>query len=339
MRGFGGGRRAQGARRMKQAKPIVSTRSRDSALGRETRSLMGASKRTRSAPAGRNLPSLPSFRGKAKAGPSRVAGARRPGFGRLVSPARAAGLLGMLASGLLLTFVTGPTAFALTRTEVPPLRWTADADVQAALAVADGANVFQLDTAPIEAALRALPGVAAASVTVQLPDGVVVVAIQEREAILAWEAGERRYLADRNGLIFATVSKSAELPEGVAVVEDRRIGAAERYGVGNRIEAVDLDVATRLASIKPNDVGSTADRLRVRITNPDGFVLFTDGGWAGVFGFYSPAVRPTDIIPGQVRLLRSFLVNNGEGAVARVILASDEGGTYVPKATPKPTRK
>ena len=338
MRGFGGGRKAQGARRMKQARPIVASRSPDAALGRETRGLLGAPKRTASSPAARNLPGLPSFAGGGKRGSRRLAGLRRPGFGRLVSPARAAGLLGMLASGFLLTFVTGPSAFALTRTEVPSLQWTPDADVRAALAIPDGANIFQLDTTPIEAALEGLPAVAAANVAVQLPEGVVVVAIEEREAILAWEAGDRRYLADRQGVLFASVDKDAELPMGVAVVEDRRVGSAERFAVGSRLDAVDLDVATRLGSIRPIDVGSVADRLRLRITNPDGYVLFTDGGWTAVFGFYSPAVRPTTIIPGQVRLLRSFLQNNGEAAVARVFLASDEGGTYVPKRTPKPAK-
>jgi hypothetical protein len=337
VKGFGGGgRKAQGARRMKQARPIVTTRSADSALGRETRGLVGAPKRGRSGPASRALPSLPSFRAP---GRKRVAGLRRPGIGRLVSPARAAALLGMLASGFLLTFVTGPSAFALARTDVPTLQWTADADLRAALAIPDGANVFRLDTAPMEAALEALPGVAAADVAVRLPDGVIAVTIQEREAILAWEAGEQRFLADRHGVIFATVRRGAELPAGVAVIEDRRSGSAESLGIGSRLDPVDLDVATRLGSLKPGDVGSAESRLRVRITNPDGYVVFTEGGWTGVFGFYSPATRPTELIPGQVRLLRSFLVQHGEAAVARVILASDTAGTYVPKATPKPTKK
>ena len=245
----------------------------------------------------------------------------------------------MLASGFLLTFVTGPSAFALTRTEIPSLRWTADADVRAALSIPDGGNVFQLDTPPLEAALEALPGIAAADVAVTLPDGVVVVTIREREAILAWEAGERRFLADREGVVFAAVGRGDELPAGVAVIEDRRTGSAATLAIGSRLDPVDLDVATRLGSLTPADVGSTESRLRVRITNPDGFVVFTEGGWTGVFGFYSPATRSTAMIPGQVRLLRSFLLEHGEGAVARVILASDTDGTYVPKATPKPTKR
>ncbi len=259
-------------------------------------------------------------------------------MGRLVSPARAAGLLGMLASGFLLTFVTGPTAFGLERMDVPTLTWTADEDLRAALAVPEGANAFHVDTGTLEAALEALPGIAAAEVRVALPEAAVVVTVQERAAILAWQVGGARFLADREGVIFASLAEDAALPPGVAVVEDRRTGAADGLAVGSRLDPVDLDVATRLGSLTPQDLGSAASRLRVRITNADGYAVLAEGGWAAVFGFYSPATRPTGIIPAQVRLLKSLLAGR-ENGVARVILASETDGTYVPKATPAPTTK
>lgn len=349
MKGFGGRRRARGARPGKGAKRVKDPRPHDAALGRETRGLVGPSRadRTQRGRGGRpgfarlaglpGLPDLAVFRGRGAGGRSTARGRGR-GVRRLVTPARAAGLLGMLASGFLLTFVTGRSAFALTRTDAPALRWTADADVRASLALPGSPNVFDLDTAPLEAALEALPGIAEADVRVTLPDGALVVAIQEREAILAWEAGDARFLADREGVVFASVAKDAELPAGVAAVEDRRTGADDQLSIGARLDPVDLDVATRLASLMPSDVGSAAPRLRVRITDDDGFVVFVEKGWSATFGFYSPATRPTSIIPGQVRLLRSFL-SGKEATVARVILASETDGTYVPLATPKPTKK
>jgi hypothetical protein len=337
---LGGRRRAQGARPTKAARAHGTGRSPDAALGRETRGLVGPAKDGRRGPAGkqgqdgRRLPSLPSLGGRRG---GRRAGSRRSALGRLFMPARAAGLLGMIVSGFLLTFVTGPSAFALSRTELPSLEWTADADLHAALAVPEGANVFRLDTAPIEAALEALPGVASADVRVALPDAAVVVAIEEREAILAWEAGDTRFLADREGVVFATIALDEALPAGVAVVEDRRAGAAGNLAIGSRLDPVDLDVATRLGSLTPADVGSAASRLRVRVTDPDGFVIFVDKGWTAVFGFYSPATRPTGMIPGQVRLLRSYL-DGREAATARVVLASETDGTYLPKPTAKPAK-
>jgi hypothetical protein len=42
------------------------------------------------------------------------------------------------------------------------------------------------------------------------------------------------------------------------------------------------------------------------------------------------------MIPGLVRLLKSLLAGR-EAGVARIVLASETDGTYVPRATPKPT--
>jgi hypothetical protein len=43
------------------------------------------------------------------------------------------------------------------------------------------------------------------------------------------------------------------------------------------------------------------------------------------------------MIPGQVRLLRSLLAGI-EPTISRIILASETDGTYIPKATPRPSR-
>ena len=101
-----------------------------------------------------------------------------------------------------------------------------------------------------------------------------------------------------------------------------------------RLDAVDLDAATRLASLVPADVGSSAVSLAVVVTDENGFVLDTrPKGWSAVFGFYTPSLRTTELIPGQVRLLRSLLAGR-EQLVDRVILASETDGTYTPRATP-----
>ncbi|HXG26520.1 MAG TPA: FtsQ-type POTRA domain-containing protein, partial [Candidatus Binatia bacterium] len=261
---------------------------------------------------------------------------RLPRLGRIVTPGRAGGLLGMLVAGFLYSFATGPTAFGLSATRLPELRWTDASTVRATLGLADGANVFRIDTGPLESALEALPAVASARVDVLLPDAEVVVSIEEREAILAWEAGSMRYLADHEGVLFAAVPKDERLPAGLVVVEDRRLGAADAFAIGDRLDTTDLDVATRLGSLTPADVGSAASRLRVRVTEGDGFVLVTDGGWVAVFGVYSPATRPADMIAGQARLLRSILYGR-EDQLARIVLASETSGTYVPKPSPRAT--
>jgi hypothetical protein len=81
-----------------------------------------------------------------------------------------------------------------------------------------------------------------------------------------------------------------------------------------------------------------AAQLNVAATDADGFIVAAPGGWTAVFGFYSPATRSTDIVPEQVRLLRSLL-DGREDTVRRIILASGTDGTYVLRATPRPTRR
>jgi hypothetical protein len=97
-----------------------------------------------------------------------------------------------------------------------------------------------------------------------------------------------------------------------------------------------VEVANRLGSLEPADVGSAAERLRLTVDDVDGFLVSVSGGWTAVFGFYSPATRSAEMIPGQVRLLRSLLLDR-EPNTRRIILASVTDGTYVPRSTPKAT--
>ena len=53
-----------------------------------------------------------------------------------------------------------------------------------------------------------------------------------------------------------------------------------------------------------------------RAWRPDGFVIRADPqGWLAIFGFYTPSLRTPELIPGQVRLLRSLLT---DGIIAGV---------------------
>ena len=94
--------------------------------------------------------------------------------------------------------------------------------------------------------------------------------------------------------------------------------------------AVTLAAALPLPSLHPAHVGSGARSLVLRVDDEDGFTMRTrPGSWTAVFGFYMPTLRTTELIPGQVRLLRSLLAGRETG-VRRVILADDRSGTYIP---------
>ncbi|MBI2764194.1 MAG: FtsQ-type POTRA domain-containing protein [Chloroflexi bacterium] len=256
-------------------------------------------------------------------------------FGRRrLTPPRAAAILGVLASvGALYGLATTP-AFVLTRTELPVLRWTTTDALVRAIATPDGANLFQIRTGPIEDRLRALPAVAAARVSVSLPD-TLVVEVDEREAILAWGVGESRSLVDREGVVFAVVDAGSGAMAAVPTIVDSRPGSTA-LTVGSMIDPVELDAARRLGSLTPDTIGSGATSLVTTVNEATGFVVGTvPRSWVAIFGLYTPTLRTPAIIPGQVRLLRSLLAGR-EARIDKVILADQDRGTYVLKETDAP---
>jgi cell division septal protein FtsQ len=253
-----------------------------------------------------------------------------------LSPVRAGALLAMLVSAAALYGVANSSAFTFEQLLLEGAALTDPDAVHQALEDVQGENLFGLRTGPIEAVLAELPTVRRADVTVRLP-GSLLVRLQERTPILVWQVGARRYLVDADGRLFARLGEepgadAATLP----VVEDRRATSAG-LSVGGRLEPVDLDAATRLASLVPADVGSEATTLTVAVGDANGFVVRArPQDWTAVFGFYTQSLRTPDLIPGQVRLLRSLVIGR-EPLLERVILASETDGTYTVKPTPKPS--
>ena len=257
-----------------------------------------------------------------------------------LSRVRAGAALVALASAAAVYGVASSSAFDYAQLRVHGARYTDVGAVEATLAGIRGDNLFRIDTRPLETQLGQLATVARARVQVELPN-TLAVTLEEREPILVWKVGERRYLVDDTGALFAKLAdkppaEAAALP----VVDDHRATSAG-LSLGRSLDAVDLDAATRLASLRPVDVGSEAEGLTVSLTDENGFLVRTrPAGWTAVFGFYTPSLRTPVLIPDQVRLLRSLL-SGREAQVDRVILASGTDGTYVPRPTPtpKPTSK
>jgi cell division septal protein FtsQ len=252
-----------------------------------------------------------------------------------LSVARAGAALAMLASAGAIYGVGASSAFVYATLRVDGAVYTDTAAAAAAIEAARGQNLFRLSTAPLRSELEKLPSVASASVGVQLPS-TLQVTLNERVPVLIWKVGARRYLTDSDGTLFGRLGdKTPPQAADLAVIDDRRAASAG-LSVGTRLDPQDVDAATRLASLVPADVGSGATALQVRVTDENGFVIRADPqGWLAIFGFYTPSLRTTDLIPGQVRLLRTLLIGR-EPLIERIILASDTDGTYVPRPTPRP---
>ncbi len=224
--------------------------------------------------------------------------------------------------------VTASSAFAYRRLALSGATYTPAAEVSGAIRAELGRNLFTLSTAGMAERLRSLPTVRDASVEVALPD-TLRVRLEEREPIVVWVVGEARFLVDTDRNAFARDDGTTDLP----VIDDRRAASSSLF-VGSQVDPVDFDAATRLASLRPADVGSGAAALRVTIDDDRGFVLDSGkDGWTAIFGFYTPTIRRTDLIPGQVRLLRSLLAGR-EAKVATVLLADERNGTFTEKTAP-----
>ena len=77
------------------------------------------------------------------------------------------------------------------------------------------------------------------------------------------------------------------------------------------------------------------------MSDENGFVVSAKPeAWTAIFGYYTPSLRTTELIPEQVRLLRSLLVGR-EAQVERIVLATGDrrdvhAAVATPSASPKP---
>jgi hypothetical protein len=255
-----------------------------------------------------------------------------------LTPVRASALLAILVSAGAIFGLTTTSAFGFERIEISGALLTPTSDVEAAAGVSAGQNLVSLSTEPIAARILGLPSVHGVSLSVGLPD-TLLVALEERRPIVVWQVGSVRYAVDSGGMLFADITTdpggvSASIP---VVVDDR--AEATGYRVRGNLDPVILDAATRIASLTPSQIGSHAPSLAVHVTDERGFTVSSGpGGWVAVFGFYGPSLRTPALIPGQVQLLTTLLAGR-EDRIETVILADATDGTYTPKATPKASAK
>ena len=257
-----------------------------------------------------------------------------------LTPVRAGAALAMLLSAFAIYGVAASPAFEFDELRIEGATYTDTDAVEGILEQARGVNLFRLSTAPLAASLRQLPTVADARIGLGLP-GTVTVMLLERQPVLVWKVGSQRYLVDRDGLIVGRLGDDAP-PEATQLpsVVDERVRSSS-LGTGSRLDPVDVDAATRLASLTPIQVGSAARKLAVVVTDDHGYELRAQPeGWTAIFGFYTPSLRKPDIIPGQVRLL-GRLLEGREASIASIVLADEHDGTYVarPRPSPSPTPK
>jgi hypothetical protein len=252
-----------------------------------------------------------------------------------LSAVRAGAALAMLVSAGAIYGVGASAAFGFKTLELDGDRYTLADEVRALVGVTGGANLFLVATDVIEARIAQLPTVAGVDVEVSLP-ATIRVALRDRQPVMTWRVGERSFLVDGDGMLFAELGDQAtEDATLLPAITDLRAESLS-LEIGAVVDPIVIDAATRLGSVRPDHIGSTARSFRLSVSDQHGFVVHADpDGWTAIFGFYTPSLRTPDLIPGQVNLLRELLEGR-EAAVAEVILASDTDGTYVARPTPAP---
>jgi len=253
-----------------------------------------------------------------------------------LSPMRAGAILAMLVSAGAIYGLAATSAFRFSRLDIQGTSLTAPADVEATLGLEQGMNLVGLATDPLEQRLRGIPSVKDANISIGLPD-TIRVDVTERRPIVVWATAGHRFVVDETGLLFAEMGEApspaiAALP---VVADDRQTAAS--LGIRSTLDRIDLDAATRLGSLTPAQIGSTARSLTVRVSDEKGFTVSSGPkGWLAVFGFYGASQRTPTLITGQVQLLGALIAGR-EPTVATVILADDRDGTFIAKPTPRPS--
>lgn len=274
------------------------------------------------------------------------AGRRSAGRGvrpELVRTLRSLTVLVLITGAILLPpAIASSGIFKITSLRLVGLQLLDERAVSAVSRVVLGNGLLTSDLGGIEQGLNEIPFIASARVRIGLP-GEIRAEIQEEIPLMRWSSGGVTYLMSGTGELLGPATSSLLSSAGRVAIEQFPLMSDLRGGPallpGNVVSPLDVDIATRLASLTLADLGSTATRLSIFADPQYGFVLRGEGegiAWSAVFGIYSATIRPPEMLPGQVRLLRSLLVGR-ERRIGWVILADGQAGTFTEPGVRPPT--
>ena len=151
-----------------------------------------------------------------------------------LTPVRAGAALALLLSAAAIYGLAATSAFGFSDLRITGATITGEAAIRDRLGLAKGTNLFEIPTDPLAEVLTEIPAVAAADVSVGLPD-TVTVDIHERQPILVWRVDDRRWYVDDTGLLFAEAPTSppGDLA-GLPVIADDRLDVARARGSARR---------------------------------------------------------------------------------------------------------
>jgi POTRA domain, FtsQ-type len=149
-----------------------------------------------------------------------------------------------------------------------------------------GQNIFLLDAGDLTTRIEALPMVASANLSKQLPN-LLIINIVERTPVLLWQTQQGTFSVDSKGVVIAPASDTTGADRLMTVV-DVREGAAQQLHPGALLNAADIAFATQVFARLPQMSGISSFTLRYDVVPRQGghgsFIVVSSDGWLAYLG-------------------------------------------------------
>jgi POTRA domain, FtsQ-type len=149
-----------------------------------------------------------------------------------------------------------------------------------------GQNIFLLDVGDLTTRIEALPIVASANLTKQLPN-LVIINVVERTPVLLWQTQQGTSGVNSKGVVIGPASDTTNTDHLMTVV-DARVGAAQQVHPGALLNAADIAFATQAFTRLQQLPGVTSFTLRYDVVPRQGghgsFIVVSSEGWLAYLG-------------------------------------------------------
>jgi hypothetical protein len=146
-----------------------------------------------------------------------------------------------------------------------------------------GQNIFLLDVGDLTTRIEALPMVASANLSKQMPN-LVIINIVERMPVLLWQTQQGIFSVDSKGVVIGPASDITGTDHLMTVV-DAREGAAQQVHPGALLNAANIAFAKQAFTHLQQLSGVPSFTLRYDVVSGQGsFIIVSSAGWLAYLG-------------------------------------------------------
>lgn len=183
--------------------------------------------------------------------------------------------VGALVLGGVLAFVMTDARFSVNRVVVTGVAALSGSTIAETTGVL-GQSVFSVESAAVARRIAALPGVQRSDVYTEAPD-TIVVRIEERQAVLVWDAGGQSFLVDAAGDVLGQPDASAPPP----LPHLQALAGTPIPVAGGRVSSDPIRATLALNERLPTEAGLTQAAITL---DPVVGLIVQTGTWRAVLG-------------------------------------------------------